>query len=173
MLAGRVYALDRKGPIRGQASNIDDGAALLADAWPRSCNHGRFPEVRFEQLAHVGVADFVDQAPDADPGIVDPAVDPSEPVDGCSSDFFEIFGGSHLLRRKWRLHPQFDLVDRQSERLRVRAPSTTFAPRSAASFAVASPIPLDAPVMTMTCSATGFNWTAIEHSFNLLRPANE
>ena len=38
-----------------------------------------------------------------------------------------------------------------------RDASTTRAPRLPASSAVASPIPLDAPVMTMTCSLIGLS----------------
>jgi hypothetical protein len=39
----------------------------------------------------------------------------------------------------------------------LRALKTTRAPRSAASFAVHSPMPLDAPVMTTTCSSIGLS----------------
>ena len=38
-----------------------------------------------------------------------------------------------------------------------RAASTTQAPRLAARLAVTSPIPLDAPVITMTCSSSGLS----------------
>src|SRR5687768_3395686 len=42
-----------------------------------------------------------------------------------------------------------------------RATSTTFAPRSAAIFAVASPIPLEAPVITTTWSSIRLSFTPI------------
>ncbi len=42
-------------------------------------------------------------------------------------------------------------------RLFERAASTSLAPRFAAMRAVASPMPEDAPVMTMTCSVTRFS----------------
>src|SRR3954468_4859842 len=42
-----------------------------------------------------------------------------------------------------------------------RDASTTLAPCPAAAMAVASPIPLDAPVITMTCSETGLLWYAM------------
>ena len=43
----------------------------------------------------------------------------------------------------------------------LRAARTNFAPCSAAASAVAKPIPLEAPVMTMTCSLTGFREMAM------------
>ena len=42
-----------------------------------------------------------------------------------------------------------------------RAASTSLAPCRAAMRAVASPMPEDAPVTTMTCSETGFSLTAM------------
>jgi hypothetical protein len=44
-----------------------------------------------------------------------------------------------------------------------RDASTTLAPRLPASRAVASPIPLEAPVMTMTCSLIGFSLMGMLH----------
>ena len=46
----------------------------------------------------------------------------------------------------------------------LRDASTTAAPRRAAIRAVTSPIPLDAPVMTMTCSLTDFSLIGITTS---------
>src|SRR3954454_4003210 len=43
----------------------------------------------------------------------------------------------------------------------LREASTSFAPCSAASSAAANPMPLEAPVMTMTCWLRGFNEIAI------------
>src|SRR3954462_15561453 len=43
----------------------------------------------------------------------------------------------------------------------LREASTSFAPCSAASSAAANPMPLEAPVMTMTCWSRGFNEMAI------------
>src|SRR5215213_3046362 len=53
----------------------------------------------------------------------------------------------------------------------LREHSTSFAPRFAASRAVASPIPLSAPVITIACSRRGFNATPILHPPLRLRPA--
>jgi hypothetical protein len=46
----------------------------------------------------------------------------------------------------------------------LREFSTTQAPRRTAARAVASPIPLSAPVMTMTCRSSGFSFTFIPGS---------
>ncbi len=42
----------------------------------------------------------------------------------------------------------------------LREARTTRAPAAAASLAVTKPIPLDAPVITMTCSLSAFNLTS-------------
>jgi hypothetical protein len=47
----------------------------------------------------------------------------------------------------------------------LRAASTTRAPAVAAIRAVTSPMPLLAPVMTITCSAKGFNETMLRSCF--------
>ena len=43
----------------------------------------------------------------------------------------------------------------------MRATSTTVAPRAAAIFAATSPMPLDAPAITITWSRTGFRVNAV------------
>src|SRR5919199_134338 len=74
----------------------------------------------------------------------------------------------------WIARPPFALISSAAlcSASSLRAASTSAAPRSAAMRAVVRPMPLEAPVMTMTCRSNGFSRTVIVRSSHRCRRSN-
>jgi hypothetical protein len=159
MLGGAVMALQRNGPRRENAAAVQNCAAMFSQkghCGAAAVNHASI--IHVEQTARARNRGLLSLAVNVNAGIVDPGVKPVEFFDR------EI---RHLPDRKiahiatkysasppwFRMRAVISFKARSSRPLRI-----TFAPCRAASWAVSMPMPLDASVMTTTCS---FNFLSL------------
>jgi hypothetical protein len=123
----------------------------VLDGFERTVHHA--PEIGLEQALHVFQRHLFVAAEDRHAGIVDPGIDAAEALDRA-------WPMRSTSARDCRRRPHRDRLRAAraqfgaswSSASPLRAASTSLAPASAAMRAVVRPMPLVAPVMTITCS---------------------
>ena len=146
---------DWSGTMRSPA--VDDGVdevpeALLAEDRQRRGDAVQDAlEVDVDHLLPVLDAQVVQRGDQPDPGVADEDVELAVAL-ACQRDQAgEVLAPRHVRAAQAASPPACSMrAASASRRSGRRAPSTTFAPRSASSSAVASPMPLLAPVMATT-----------------------
>ena len=153
-LVAEYGAHERHGNMPGHARDINDRASTRSCAWPAPAvwrQATRAEEIRFEQLAAFRNLHIRNPVADADARIVDPDVEPAEAFERPRNRLVNVV--AICARRTPGRTVRSGLPMRcraSSARATSRDSNTTFAPLSANILAIASPMPIEAPVTTTT-----------------------